>query len=67
MESLEPWMVVGLLGIVYALMGVLWVMERKKSPKTILGPLVLDPGDHSAEPMADESFLQKWLRRLTTM
>ena len=67
MESLEPWMVVGLLCIVYALMGVLWVMEREKSPKKILGPLVVDHRTHAPESVVEESFLQKWLRRLTTM
>jgi hypothetical protein len=49
MESLEPWMVVGLLCIVHALMAVLWLMEWKKSPQTILEQLVVDHRTHAEE------------------
>ena len=67
MESLEPWMVVGLLYIVYALMAVLWLMEWKKSPQTILEQFVGDHRTHAEESVVKESLLQKWFRRLTTM
>jgi hypothetical protein len=68
MESLEPWMlIIGLLSIVYAVMVVLWVVAWKTSPKTIFGPLVLDHKTRPVEPAVEKSFLQKWLRRLTTI
>jgi hypothetical protein len=67
MESLEPWMVIGLLCIIHALMAVLWLMEWKKSPQTILEQLVVDHRTHAEESVVKESLLQKWLRRLTTM
>lgn len=68
MEPLEPRMlIVGLLCIVYAVMVVLWVVAWKKSPETIFGPLGVDHNTHPAEPVVEESFVQKWLRRLTTL
>jgi hypothetical protein len=48
-------------------MVVLWVVAWKKSPETIFGPLGVDHNTHPAEPVVEESFVQKWLRRLTTL
>lgn len=68
MEPLEPWMlIVGLLCIVYAVMVVLWIVAWKTSPKTTFWPLVVEHKTPPPEPAVEESFLQKWLRRLTTL
>jgi hypothetical protein len=68
MGPLEPWMLlVGLLCIVYAVMVVLWFSACKKAPKATFWPLVADHRGQSAAPLASDSFLDKWLRRLTTM
>jgi hypothetical protein len=68
MEPLELWMlIVGLLCFVYAIMVVLWVVVCKTAPQTSFWPLVSGHSGRAMDPLASDSFVDRWLRRLTTI